>query len=325
MIQEIFGDQIDIHGGGMDLIFPHHENEIAQSEGCSHKTFVKYWMHWNMINFGAQKMSKSVGNIVSLREFLEVNPAEVYKWMMLSVHYRSISDFSDAAVERATAALARVYSSLALAESYLSSEVTVTDTGFDKITAEAWAKIENALNADFGTPEAFASLFEVVRQFNSQVRRGLKTNPAIQGKALSFQRFVKKFGQILSLFQEPAHEFLIKLDDMLLKKSNLERSHVDAVVAERAKARESKDFAKSDELRDKLTNMGISVSDLPTGSFLGSYQVGGEVRRTFCGCGVSSLPLNIAQFESMNSGHFIFGRTVSSSPIAPKTFVMFFK
>lgn len=267
MIKKIFGEQIDIHGGGMDLIFPHHENEIAQSEGCTGKHFVKYWMHNNMLNFGGQKMSKSLGNVVTMREFMETYNAEIYKWMILSVHYRSMSDFSDAAIDRAVAGLARVYSALSLAESYLSPEVTAVDSGFEKITKEAWSKVEAALNDDFGTPEAFAAMFEVVRQFNNQVRRGLKANPAIQGKALAFVSFVRKFGGLLSLFQEPAHEFLVKLDDMLLRKMNVERSQVDAVVAERTKAREAKDFAKSDELRAKLTTMGISVSDTPEGSF----------------------------------------------------------
>lgn len=267
MIKKIFGEQIDIHGGGMDLIFPHHENEIAQSEGCTGKHFVKYWMHNNMLNFGGQKMSKSLGNVVTMREFMETYNAEIYKWMILSVHYRSMSDFSDAAIDRAVAGLARVYSALSLAESYLSPEVTTVDSGFEKITKEAWSKIEAALNDDFGTPEAFAAMFEVVRQFNNQVRRGLKANPAVQGKALAFVSFVRKFGGLLSLFQEPAHEFLVKLDDMLLRKMNIERSQVNAVVAERTKAREVKDFAKSDELRAKLTTMGISVSDTPEGSF----------------------------------------------------------
>lgn len=267
MIHKIFGDQIDIHGGGSDLIFPHHENEIAQSEGCTGKHFVKYWMHTNMLNFGGQKMSKSLGNIVTMREFLESNSAELYKWMMLSVHYRTMSDFSDAALERSISGLARVYSALALAESYLSPDVTSLDQGFEKIVTEAWNKIEAALNNDFGTPEAFATLFEVVRQFNNQVRRGMKANPAIQGKALSLQNFVKKFGAMMSLFQEPAHDFLIKLDDLLLKKMNIERKHVDALVAERAQARAAKDFAKSDELRGELTALGISVSDTPEGSF----------------------------------------------------------
>ncbi|MBV2168028.1 MAG: class I tRNA ligase family protein, partial [Bdellovibrio sp.] len=223
--------------------------------------------HNNMLNFGGQKMSKSLGNVVTMREFMETYNAEIYKWMILSVHYRSMSDFSDAAIDRAVAGLARVYSALSLAESYLSPEVTAVDPGFEKITKEAWVKIEAALNDDFGTPEAFAAMFEVVRQFNNQVRRGLKSNPAVQGKALAFVNFVRKFGGLLSLFQEPAHEFLVKLDDMLLRKMNIERPQVDALVAERTKAREAKDFAKSDELRGKLTAMGISVSDTPEGSF----------------------------------------------------------
>ncbi len=266
MIQKIFGEQIDIHGGGMDLIFPHHENEIAQSEGCSGKHFVKYWMHNNMLNFGGQKMSKSLGNIVTMREFLETNSAELYKWMILSVHYRTLSDFNEAALERATTGLARVYSALAMAESYITADAQ-PDAAFEKVTQEAWKKIEGALNDDFGTPEAFASLFEVVRQFNNQVRRGMKTNPAIAGKSLVFQRFVKDFGSLMSLFQEPAQEFLLKLDDLLLKKMNLERAAVEALVLERSKARENKDFAKSDELRAQLTGMGISVSDTVGGSF----------------------------------------------------------
>jgi cysteinyl-tRNA synthetase len=267
MVHKIFGEQIDIHGGGMDLIFPHHENEIAQSEGCSGKHFVKYWIHNNMLNFGGQKMSKSVGNIVSMRTFLTEHNAETYKWMILSPHYRTMSDFSDAAIERAIGGLARVYSALSMAESYLDSSVTTVDAGFEKITKEAWVKVETALNHDFGTPDAFAAMFEVVRQFNAQVRRGMKVNPAIQGKALAFVQFVKKFGAMMSLFQEPASEFLIKLDNALLGKMGVERSAVDAVVKERTDARLAKDFAKSDELRKKLTDMGISVSDMPDGSF----------------------------------------------------------
>lgn len=266
MIQKIFGDQIDIHGGGMDLLFPHHENEIAQSEGCSGKQFVKYWVHWNMLNFGSQKMSKSLGNIISMREFLEMYNAEIYKWMILSVHYRTVSDFSDAAVDRAVSGLARVYSSMAAAQTYLTADVKAGDAAFDKITGEAWAKIETAMNDDFGTPEAFASMFEVVRQFNNQVRRGLKANPTLQAKSYSFMQFMNKFGSMLALFQEPAQEFLIKLDDMLLKKMNIERRDVDVLVAERTKAREAKDFAKSDEYRDKLVTMGISVSDSAAGT-----------------------------------------------------------
>lgn len=267
MVEKVFGDQIDIHGGGTDLIFPHHENEIAQSEGCTGKHYVKYWMHWNMLNFGNQKMSKSLGNFVTMREFLGRYNAEIYKWMILSVHYRSPSDFSDEAVDRAVANLARIYSAMAVAESLLAGQKAMPDTGFEKITAEAWAKIESSLNDDFGTPNAMAALFEVVRQFNAQVKRGIKAHPAVLGKAQSFIDFVHKFGKLLSMFQQPADSFLLKLDNMLLEKMQLQRSDIDVIVAERSAARANKDFAKSDELRKKLTDLGISVSDTPEGSF----------------------------------------------------------
>ncbi len=269
MIHKIFGDQIDIHGGGMDLIFPHHENEVAQSEGCTGKHFVKYWMHNNMLNFGGQKMSKSLGNLVTMREFLEQNSAEVYKWIILSVHYRSLTDFNEDATHRAVSGLGRVYSALAMAEGYLAGAIVdmKVDAGFENITAEAWKKIETALNDDFATPEVFAAIFEVVRQFNNQVRRGMKVNPAVQGKSLAFHQFVKKVGALMSLFQEPAQEFLTHLDELLLKKMNLERSRVEALVAERSAARAAKDFPRSDELRAELTALGISVSDTPEGSF----------------------------------------------------------
>lgn len=267
MIYKIFGEQIDIHGGGMDLQFPHHENEIAQTEGCTGKNFVKYWMHNNMINFGGQKMSKSLGNMVTMREFLQLYSPEIYKWMMLSSHYRSISDFGDQGVERSVSGLARVYSALALAETYLSGVDSAQDDKFQQITNEAWQKIESALNHDFGTPDAFAAMFEVVRQFNSQVRRGLKVNAAIQGKAFIFREFVLKFGKILSLFQEPAQEFLVTLDNKLLEKMNIQRADVDQLVAERTKVRVEKNFARSDEIRDQLVQMGISVSDTPEGTY----------------------------------------------------------
>src|SRR5690606_26357296 len=127
-------------------------------------------------------------------------------------------------------------------------------------------KVTEALNNDMGTPEAFAAVFELVRSFNSQVRRGLKAQPAVQGKALSFLRFFQKLGPMMSLFQEPAQDYLVRLDDMLLKKMELSRETVEALVEERRQARAAKDFARSDELRGKLTEMGISVSDTPEGS-----------------------------------------------------------
>ncbi len=269
MIHSLFGNQIDIHGGGLDLMFPHHENEIAQSEGCSEDEFVKYWMHWNMINFNGSKMSKSLGNIISLKDFLKTMHPEIYKWMMLSVHYRSMADFSPEAIDRATSGLARVYSSLALAETVLA------DCGADQrhdsqyeleITA-AWKKIEDAFNDDFGTPAAFAVVFDTVRGFNAKNKRGMKILPTTKSQCQQFLAFIKKIGSLLSLFQQSAAEFLTDLDDQLLIKASHNRTTINALVAERSLARASKDFVKSDELRKKLTDMNIAVSDLPSGSF----------------------------------------------------------
>lgn len=269
MAHSLYGDQIDIHGGGLDLLFPHHENEIAQSEGCTGKHFAKYWMHWNLINFSGAKMSKSLGNVINMREFLETQHPEVYKWMMLSVHYRSVADFSEQTIHQAVSGLARVYSSLSLAKSVLSSvEGTVkSDEKYQAQLASAWKQIEDSFNEDFGTPAAFAVLFEQIRFFNSQVRRGIKVNDAVKTKAELFFNWVTQIGKMLSLFQQEPDTFLTELDNKLLEKMNVVRSEVDQLVQQRSAARDQKDFAKSDEIRKKLNEMGISVSDTTAGSF----------------------------------------------------------
>jgi cysteinyl-tRNA synthetase len=263
MSGSILGEQIDIHGGGMDLIFPHHENEIAQSEGCFGKQYVKYWMHNNMINLGGAKMSKSLGNIVKARSFMDEYNPELLKYIMLSVHYRSVTDFSETAIDNSIHGLARIYSALAVAESLTEGEAT--DSEFSKICHQAQDGINQALNDDFNTPEAFARVFEVTRNFNAQVKRGVK-NKSSSSKANDYLKLVKGFGKHMSLLQHPAEEFLRELDDMLLRRKKLQREQVDLIVQERAQARAAKDFAKSDELRKKLSDMGITVADSPTGS-----------------------------------------------------------
>lgn len=269
MVQSILGDKIDIHGGGMDLIFPHHENEIAQSEGCTGHQFVKYWMHNNMINFSGAKMSKSLGNIRTGRSFLTEYNGEILKYMMLSVHYRSVTDFGPAAIDFAIQGLARIYSALATAQALIKSEIAggvVADPAFSELTRQAWQQLSDSLNDDFNTPEVFARIFEVVRVFNSQVKRGVKPQPVLVAKALAFDQFIKKFGSLASLFMEPAEEFLRTLDRMLMKQKSIDEAEVEKLVAARWEARQQKDFAKSDELRAQLVQMGISVMDTAQGS-----------------------------------------------------------
>lgn len=274
MVKAIFGDSIDIHGGGMDLVFPHHENEIAQSEGASGKPFVKYWMHWNMINLGGLKMSKSVGNIRSAREFLNEYDAEIYKYMILSVHYRSLSDFSEDGINRAVAGLARFYSALALADRSIKAAAAagVGARPEDRVAPvllkaleDATLRFNAALDDDFNTPEAFAELFNVVRVYNSLTKPGKPNGVAVQN-ALAVRNWLRANGQFFSLLQSDAEVFLEKLDDMLLKQKGLERAAIDAKVRERWAARTARDFANSDRLRDELLGLGIAISDTQEGT-----------------------------------------------------------
>ena len=271
MIKKLFGESIDIHGGGSDLVFPHHENEIAQSEGATGKPFVKYWMHNNMLTLGQQKMSKSIGNIRTAKDFLAEYNAEIYKYMILSAHYRSLLAFNDEAVEHAISGLARIYSALNLADRLLESGSGVAPgpqpaKALGEAIKAADVAFAAALNDDFNTPEAMAAIFGVVRAFNGCVRLGQKATPDVMATATVFRDWIRAQGSLMSLYQEKPAEYLRLLDDMLLAKKGLERAKIDALVAERAAVRAAKDFKRSDELRDELLKLGIAVQDTAAGS-----------------------------------------------------------
>ena len=260
MSSQLLGETIDIHGGGMDLIFPHHENEIAQSEGVSEKTFVKYWMHHHLIQFGSEKMSKSLGNIISTRDFLQNHHPEILKYMMLISHYRSPSMFSEDQIQNAIMGLSRIYTALSSAHNIqddTSSQmppeefITLIDTTQNKIT--------EALNDDFNTPQMFAHIFEVTRTFNAFLK---EQSEDISQIAKIFQDFVKKQGALLALFQEDPDIFLRQLEDILLAKQNLKREDIDQMIKERNEARLSKDYQKSDKIRDDLLQKGIEIQDI---------------------------------------------------------------
>lgn len=266
MNQAIFGDQIDIHGGGTDLMFPHHENEIAQTEGCTHKTFSKYWIHWQMLNFSGQKMSKSLGNILSMREFSEKYHPEIYKFMILSIHYRSVADFNEDVIHRAISSLAKVYSALSLADSYLSaSDVKLDSLKMAPATEASWNKVMSSLSDDFNMAEVLAVIYELTKTFNQSVKRGLKANPAVIEKCAQFKLFFTKLSGLTSLFGEDSTSFVKFLDDKLIQIYNINVEHVKKLIAERTQARADKNFALSDQLRDQLNQMKIAVSDTSEG------------------------------------------------------------
>ncbi len=268
MSRALLGDTIDIHGGGIDLIFPHHENEVAQSEGATGKPFVNYWMHNNMLNFGNQKMSKSLGNVRTGRSFIEEYNGEILKYMMLVVHYRSTTDFSVDAVENAVSQLARFYSALCLADKLIKETLALVPVPekFQDAIDVASKGIEEALNDDFNTPEVMARFFEVMRLFNNMCRTPGKAKPEQKAMAEVYFHWLRDKAQVMALFQEPPAEYLRKLDDMLLRKSGVSRSEVDQIVSQRMQARTDKNFALADELRAKLTAMGIAVLDSQAGT-----------------------------------------------------------
>lgn len=264
----IYGEQIDIHGGGLDLTFPHHENEIAQTEARTGKPFARYWMHNNMLNFGNTKMSKSLGNVRTARGFIEEYNGEILKFLILSSHYRSVIDFSEPQIERTISNLSRFYSSLSFAKNLMSAGLALVPVpeSFQKAIDSATDKIGEALDDDFNTPEAMAQFYEVMRLFNNLCRTPGKVKPEQQAIAEVYYHWLRNQAAVMALFNEEPQGFLKTLDDMFLKRKGLSREKIDGLVHERATARANKDFAKSDELRKALTDMGIAVQDTAQGS-----------------------------------------------------------
>lgn len=264
----IHGESIDIHGGGIDLTFPHHENEIAQSEARTGKSFAKYWMHNNLLNFGSAKMSKSLGNVKTARAFIEEYHGEILKYLILSSHYRSVVDFSQTQIDRTIMSLAKFYSSLSYAKKIMDKKDSLAPVpeALSSVMASAEEKIEAALNDDFNTPEVMAQFFEVMRVYNSLVRKPGKVTPQMGAVAETYYHWLRSKGELMALFNEEPESFLLSLDDLLLKKKSLSRAEIDGLVEERIQARSEKNYQRSDEIRDKLKALGVAVQDTPEGT-----------------------------------------------------------
>ncbi len=264
-----FGETFDIHGGGIDLVHPHHENEIAQSEGLSGKPFARVWMHNNSLTFGAAKMSKSLGNIVLTRNFIEDHSAETLKFMLLGNHYRSPIDFSEQQIVESEGALHRIYSAIERCEMAMKEEVQPAEWNPSseenalKKLFDAFPQLwQNAMLDDFNTAQAMGYVFEYVRAVNSFVDRKQFVLTASGHKLINgFVHQLREFGEVLCLFQEEAHAFLGALRERHLKKQGITADWVNQKVQERVDARLAKDFKKSDQLRDELLSKKIALKD----------------------------------------------------------------
>ena len=264
MIHKFLGESIDIHAGGADLIFPHHENEKAQSTALTNKKYVQFWMHNNMIVTKGDKMSKSLGNMITMREFLNQYPGELFKFLILSSHYRSPLQFSKKTVRQALTSLLKIYSSLAKAEKLITD--SNKNTSFEKDFLQAEEKIQNAFNDDFATPKAFAVFFSLFNRWQKLIEDKKLSLQQKSSFAKKYVSFFKKYGNILALFQEDPHSFLTSLEDKLLEQKQLSRTAIQKQVTERVLARKNKDFKKADQLRKELEKMGIELRDTSQGS-----------------------------------------------------------
>jgi len=245
MSKKYIGDVIDIHAGGEDLIFPHHENEIAQSEAANGTEFARYWMHNGFLKINNEKMSKSLGNFFTVREIAEKYPLQVIRFFMLSAHYRSPLNFSADLVEAAKNSLERVLTAVDRLKG-----IKGVDGDADQAVSDAVAayvkKYEDAMDDDLNTADAISVIFELVKYANVNV-----TEESTRASVELVLSTIEKLCDILGIITE--------------KKKEILDSDIEALIQERQDARKAKNFARADEIRDQLSDMGIILEDTREG------------------------------------------------------------
>ncbi|MBR3770509.1 MAG: cysteine--tRNA ligase [Lachnospiraceae bacterium] len=250
MSKKYLGEEIDIHAGGEDLVFPHHENEIAQSEAANGKTFARYWMHNAFLNIDNKKMSKSAGNFFTVRDISEKYDLQVLRFFMLSAHYRSPLNFSADLMEAAKNGYDRIVTAVSninfLLENGKDGDMTAEEAALAKEAESFITKFDEAMDDDFNTADAIAAIFELVKFANTNVSAG---NTKAFMKVIVDE--IKMLSDICGLIVE--------------KKEELLDSDIEALIQARQDARKARDFAKADEIRGQLLDMGIILEDTREG------------------------------------------------------------
>ncbi len=263
MSSKYLGQPFDIHGGGSDLIFPHHENEIAQSEGAKECTLARYWLHNGMVTVEQEKMSKSKGNFLTIGEALTKVTPEVLRLVLLSTHYRMPLDFSEQKLEEAEKGLIRIYETLARVDAILpvGASRPVASERFDPASASTLlARFREAMDDDCNTARALGVIFETIRDLNRLLDAGQTTDLAAPRCDLT------TIGAVLGIMSEPPELFLQERAQRGLEQTHLTADAVEQLIAERTAARKARDFNRADAIRSQLAEQGILLQDSPSGT-----------------------------------------------------------
>jgi cysteinyl-tRNA synthetase len=256
MATKYLGQPFDIHGGGLENVFPHNESEIAQIEAATGKRFCNYWLLNNMVTIDGVKMGKSLGNFVTIKEAIGRHDPMTIRFFILSSHYRSPTDFSEEALEAAGRGLERLYGAVRLVRERLrTAEGQDLDPAWAEKLDDYRQRFEKVMNDDFGTPQAIAQLFDLGREVNSLLNSGQPVSQAT-------------LEAINSLYRELGGEVLGIIPDELVQQadSDLVGGLVRLLIDLRTQARESRDWEKADAIRDQLAEMGVMLEDGPQGT-----------------------------------------------------------
>jgi cysteinyl-tRNA synthetase len=268
MAETYLGETFDIHGGGRDLIFPHHTNEIAQSEGASGQPFAKLWMHAGMLNVDNEKMAKSVGNFFTIRDVLKNVEGEALRAFFLNASYRGPMNISFPAVDEAERRLAYVYKTLHRADQFLLGSTHSADLRGGIHTADLpeaaraiWPQFVEAMDDDFNTAAALSGLSPVLGQLNELLDKPPKPREQTQRTVAAIAGELRRCGAVVGLYQAPPEQMLERRRTRLVAQRGIDVKKVEALIAQRTQARADKRFADADALRVELAGMGIAVRD----------------------------------------------------------------
>ncbi len=277
MSQRFLGETFDIHGGGEDLIFPHHENEIAQSEGAYRKPFANYWLHNGFVRINSEKMSKSLGNFFTIEEMLRRYAPEVLRFFMLQSHYRSPVDFSEESLAEARQGMDRCYSTLKLLQDALKAGEGTAEAdssslaGKEKDLAEVLSRLperfSEAMNDDFNTARALGYIFDVIRHLNGYLLdKAFRITPASMAVLRQARETLDRLGRVFGLFLVDPDRYLLEDREREATKRGLDVAEIERLIAGRREARENKDWHRADEIRKELAARQVVLKDGPSGT-----------------------------------------------------------